>query len=246
MRRNSLCRRRRPSGSTAPKGSSMSRTGGSTARARATPTRWRSPPESLVREALGVGLRCQPDEGEQLLDARLRPLAVPPDEPRDRGDVLRDGAVREQPDVLDHVADTATERDGVGAHDVLAVEGDPATRRLDEAVDHAQGRRLSAARRTYEDQQLALADLEVEVGDRDGLVAELLADVLEADEDVAWRDARRAAALGVGAVVGRPCAAHGDDATGKSRHRRGLEPGGDRGHPRCPRRCRRQPVPSGR
>jgi hypothetical protein len=35
-------------GSIAPNGSSMSRTGGSAARARATPTRWRWPPESCA------------------------------------------------------------------------------------------------------------------------------------------------------------------------------------------------------
>ncbi len=45
-RRNSFWRRSRTIGSTAPKGSSMSITGGSAARARATPTRWRSPPDS--------------------------------------------------------------------------------------------------------------------------------------------------------------------------------------------------------
>ena len=47
-RRNSSCRRTRVTGSIAPKGSSMSRTGGSAASARATPTRWRWPPESCA------------------------------------------------------------------------------------------------------------------------------------------------------------------------------------------------------
>ncbi len=45
-RRNSFCSRSRLIGSIAPKGSSISITGGSAARARATPTRWRWPPES--------------------------------------------------------------------------------------------------------------------------------------------------------------------------------------------------------
>ena len=44
--RNSFCNRPRVIGSMAPKGSSMSMTGGSPARARATPTRCRCPPES--------------------------------------------------------------------------------------------------------------------------------------------------------------------------------------------------------
>ena len=46
MSRNWSCRRARTIGSTAANGSSMSITGGSAARARATPTRWRWPPES--------------------------------------------------------------------------------------------------------------------------------------------------------------------------------------------------------
>ena len=46
IRPNSVCSRRRPIGSTAPNGSSMSSTGGSAASARATPTRCRSPPDS--------------------------------------------------------------------------------------------------------------------------------------------------------------------------------------------------------
>ena len=45
-RRNSSWRRSRTIGSTAANGSSMSMSGGSAARARATPTRWRSPPDS--------------------------------------------------------------------------------------------------------------------------------------------------------------------------------------------------------
>src|SRR5581483_5628368 len=44
--RNSRCKSERVSGSSAPKGSSIRRIGGSAAKARATPTRWRWPPES--------------------------------------------------------------------------------------------------------------------------------------------------------------------------------------------------------
>jgi hypothetical protein len=47
-RRNSFCSRSRRMGSTAPNGSSISITGGSAASARATPIRWRSPPDSAA------------------------------------------------------------------------------------------------------------------------------------------------------------------------------------------------------
>src|SRR6202158_790279 len=50
---NSRCSSARVTGSSAPKGSSISRMGGSAARARATPTRWRWPPESSRGRRLG-------------------------------------------------------------------------------------------------------------------------------------------------------------------------------------------------
>ncbi len=46
IRSSSFCSRVRVIGSRAPNGSSISITGGSAASARASPTRWRSPPES--------------------------------------------------------------------------------------------------------------------------------------------------------------------------------------------------------
>ena len=76
--------------------------------------------------------------------------------------------VREQPDLLDDVADAAAQLDRVDVRDVLAVELDPAGGRLDQPVDHPQRRRLAAAGRPDERDQLAAADVEVELahGDR--------------------------------------------------------------------------------
>src|SRR5713101_994842 len=56
---NSRCSSARVTGSRAPKGSSIRRIGGSAARARATPTRWRCPPESScgLRDANSTGSR---------------------------------------------------------------------------------------------------------------------------------------------------------------------------------------------
>ena len=65
-------------GSTAPNGSSISSTGGSAARARATPTRCCCPPRQLGRVALGQ-LGVEADELEQLVDplADVRALSQP-------------------------------------------------------------------------------------------------------------------------------------------------------------------------
>ena len=61
-------------------------------------------------------------------------------------DVVRDGHVRKEPDLLDHVADPAAELDrGEPAH-AAAVDPDVALVERDEPVDHPQGRRLAAAR----------------------------------------------------------------------------------------------------
>ena len=76
---------------------------------------------------------------------------------------VRDGLVGEQPDLLDHVPDAAAQRDRVDVGDVVAVEEDAAARRLDEAVDHLQRRRLAASRRADEHADLAFRDLERQV-----------------------------------------------------------------------------------
>ena len=60
------------------------------------------------------------------------------------------------------------------AGDVVAVDQDLARGRLLEAGDHPQRRRLAAAGRAEQGEELALRDLEVELAHRDE-VAELLA-----------------------------------------------------------------------
>jgi hypothetical protein len=51
--------------------------------------------------------RVKADEGEQLTGSIPGLLPPPAVEHRDRGDVVLDGPVREQPGLLDHVADAA-------------------------------------------------------------------------------------------------------------------------------------------
>src|SRR2546430_11836246 len=53
-------------------------------------------------------------------------------------------------DALPILTDAAPKLYRIATGDVLAVEQDAAARRLDETIDHAQDRRLAAARRTDE------------------------------------------------------------------------------------------------
>ena len=98
------------------------------------------------------------------------------------GDVLRDRQVGEQRIGLEHHADIALV--GLQPGDVLAADDDRAGGRLLEAGDHAQHRRLAAARRSEEGDELAGADIEVEILHDRGRCRRTFADVLDAEEGV--------------------------------------------------------------
>ena len=122
----------------------------------------------LVRVAVAVAARIQPHDGQQLVGPLPLPRRGPAQEPWHDDDVLTDRLVREQADLLDHVADAAPQRRHVALRGILAVDEDPAARRLDQAVDHLERRRLAAAGRADEDADLACRNLEAEVVDRAG------------------------------------------------------------------------------
>ena len=133
-------------------------------------------------------------------DVLLRHLLHPERE----GDVLEDGHVRVERVALEHHGDAALHRRQVV--DPLAVDDDVARGRVLEPGDHAQQRRLAAAGRADEDDELALAHVE-----RDALHH---VDVAEAFDDVAQgklthgaspsrlsgQDPRGAAAAGIGSA----------------------------------------------
>ena len=125
-RRNSSCSRPRTTGSTAPNGSSISSTGGSAASARATPTRWRWPPESWCGNRSANTSGSSPTSSISSIARAARVRLGLAEQGRHGGHVGGDRLVREQPDLLDHVADPAAQLDRVGVGDVGAVEEDPA------------------------------------------------------------------------------------------------------------------------
>ena len=135
----------------------------------------------LVRVAVAVHGRVQPDQGQQLLDPVADALLVPAQQPGDGAHVGADRLVREEPHVLDDVADPAPQLDRVDAGDVVGTEQDPPGGGLDDPVDHLHRGRLAAAGRPDQHGELAGREGEVQLLDADGAVGVDLADPLEPD-----------------------------------------------------------------
>ena len=124
-------------------------------------------PRMVVAEA------AQLDEIEHLLDALASPLAIPAGELERQRDVLHDRAPVVEHGILEDdpvVVVAARLPRGLAVHDGGAL------RRLDEVADDAEKRRLAAAGRSDQRDELALLDLEVDALQRDGSAFELLCD----------------------------------------------------------------------
>jgi hypothetical protein len=119
-----------------------------------------------LRGVPGRELLLQPGEHQQLADALVAAPAVPPQQLGDRGDVLRDRAVREQPDLLDDVADLAAQGGRVALGDRAAAEQDVPVGDVDHPVDHPHRGGLAAPGRADEDADLAGRHLERQGIDR--------------------------------------------------------------------------------
>src|SRR4029079_2122371 len=129
-------------------------------------------PGVVLREALEL------DEVEHLVDPRLPALLAPARELEGQGDVLRDRAPLVEHRVLENdpvvvVATRFPRR--------LAVDSRAPGRRRDQVADDAQQRRLAAAGRPDQRDELARVDLEVDVLQRDRAALELLRDALDRD-----------------------------------------------------------------
>ncbi len=112
-------------------------------------------------EGIAVGhLEVEPDPFEQLHRPVARLLPVPAEQQGHRRHVVDDLAVREEPRLLDDVADAPAQCRRVDGLDVDAVEEDVALRGVDHSVDHAKGRRLTAPRGADEDGYLPGRHLE--------------------------------------------------------------------------------------
>ena len=163
--------------SSAPSGSSSSSSFGRLTRLRASATRCRWPPESWCGLRSANRSSCTSFSISATRSVASVPAHAVAQQPV--GDVLLHAHVREERVGLEHhVGRPLVGRD---AGHVLPVDLDPARGRRLEAREHPQQRRLAAARAAEQAEELALVDVEADIVDG-GEVAELLADLLDADE----------------------------------------------------------------
>ena len=154
-------------------------------------------------KAAAVLRGLEPDELEQLVDPGVDPLLVPAEQPGHGGHVVPHPAVREQATLLDDVADAAAQLDRVELEDVGAVDEDPPTRGLDEAVDHAQRRGLAAARRADQDAELPVGHDQAQLRHGDVVGAVALGDRVERDHRAHRLPTARHASTGLARPDGR-------------------------------------------
>ena len=122
-----------------------------------------------ARELGGIAVAqraFEPDEVEQGVDALGDPRARPAEQARHRRDVLADRLVREQPDLLDDVADLAPQLGGIAVADRPAAEQDVAVGDVDHPVDHPHRSGLAAPRRADEHADVARGHGQRQVVDR--------------------------------------------------------------------------------
>jgi hypothetical protein len=139
------------------------------------------PAGELMRVAVPVHGGVEAHQREQFLDAGPGAGTIPAEQAGHGAHVGADGLVREEPDVLDDVADAAAQLDRVDPRDVVLAQQDPPGGGLDDPVDHLHRRRLAAPGRADEHRQLPGGEGEVELGHPDSAVRVRLADALEPD-----------------------------------------------------------------
>ncbi len=90
-------------------------------------------------------LRIKADNLQQFVRPRLDLLLGPAVKTGHYGDIVSNCAMRQQPDLLDHIADPHPQLIRIRRPDVPAINHDRTGGGLDKAVDHPQGGTLAAA-----------------------------------------------------------------------------------------------------
>ncbi len=119
----------------------------------------------LARIAVEKLTRIQRHHIHQLFGAGFAARFIPAQHARHNGDVLFDGHVRKQANLLDHIADVAAQRHRIHPAGVFAVNQDRAAARCNQAIDHLQGGGFPAAGRAEQDAHFPFGHVQVDVVD---------------------------------------------------------------------------------
>ena len=113
----------------------------------------------MARGHIGAGER---DLLQQLSRSRALLFNGPREQARDERDVLFDGPMREQPELLNDVADAAAQLDGIKGSGVASVEQDGSGGWLEQAIDEPQRGGFPGSAAPEENEGFAGVDLEAE------------------------------------------------------------------------------------
>src|SRR2546427_1742053 len=130
------------------------------------------PARQLVWVASTEHAGIEADQGEELAHARSDALGGPPLEARHQTDVALDREVREQPDLLDDVADAAAQPGGLERVRGPSRDPDLARRGLEQTIDQLEGRGLARAAAPEQHQRFPGSDAEGHVFDQDAALRE--------------------------------------------------------------------------
>lgn len=135
-----------------------------------------------ARQLTGISLRISPgieaDEHEQLCHTCCGAVRIPAIEFRHQADVSRDREVRQQSCLLNDVSDSPSQPDWIPLGGRYSADDHSAGRRLDQAIDEPERRRLSRPAPPKQNQRLAGRNVEREIRDGHG-VAEAYSHALE-------------------------------------------------------------------
>ena len=126
-------------------------------------------PRKTRRPGLGVHLRRQTHQIQQLLGAFSDPPLVPPQQPGHRRHIVPHIHMGKKTHLLNHVTHMPPQLHRRHLPRIPPVHQNPPRIRLHQPVNHLQTRRLPAARRTDQHQKLTLTHIQSEIVHRPAL-----------------------------------------------------------------------------
>ena len=135
----------------------------------------------LVGPAMRVGVGRHADQLEQLAHASRDAIVRPLLEPRHDGDVVADREVREEADLLNHVADRSPKADRIPLARVPTLHDHVTGVGQEQSIDQLEERRLARAARPDERQRLPRSYRQRDVVENARLPRQAVRDVAELD-----------------------------------------------------------------